>query len=74
MIRSFSLTPEIFVFKTVVVTKLLVSYILLSTSLMFAFKKVVVTKQLVSRIFLSTSTIFCQNFVYLCSIDLYELK
>ena len=74
MIRNFSLTPAIFVFKTVVVTKLLVSHILLSTSLIFVFKKVVVFKQVVSRIFLSTSPIFPQNFVYLCNIDLYELK
>ena len=45
-----------------------------STSLIFVFKTVVVTKPLVSGIFLSTSPIFSLNFVYLCCIDLCELK
>ena len=63
-----------FVFKTVVVTNLLVFGILLSTSLIFVFKRAVVTKPLVSGNFLSTSPVFfLLNFVYLCCIDFCEL-
>ena len=65
-----------FVFKnktTVVVTELLVPSILFSTSLFFVFKAVVVTKPLVSCIFSSPSP-FSPSFVYLCCIDLRELK
>ena len=58
-----------FVLKTVVVTKLLVSDILFSSLLVFQFKTVVVSKPLVSGIFLSASPIFSRNFVYLCCID-----
>ena len=51
-------TSLTFVFKTVVVTKLLVFGVLLSTSLIYVFKIVAVTKPLVTGIFLSTSPIF----------------
>ena len=67
-------TSLIFVFKTVVVAKPLVSGIVFSTSLIFVFKTVVVTKPLVSGIFLSTFQFFSLNFVYLCCIDLCKSK
>ena len=45
-----NLNFTIFLFKTVVITKLLVFGILFSTSLIFVFKKVVVTKPLISEL------------------------
>ena len=39
-----------------------------------ALRAIVVNKPPVSGIFLSTSPIFSSNFVYLCRIDLCELK
>ena len=50
------------------------SGILFSTSLIFVFKTAVVTKPLKSGILLSTSPIFSLNFVYVCCIDLCELR
>ena len=57
------LTLLIFVFKTVVVTKLVVSDILFSTSAIFVFKTVVVTKSLVSGIFYQNLEFFSLNCV-----------
>ena len=48
--------------------------ILFSTSLIFVLKTVAVTKPLPSGISSSTSPIFSLNFVFLCCIDLFELK
>ena len=68
-------TSLIFVLRKVVVTKLLVSGILFSTSLNFVFKTVVMTTPLVSGIFFyQPLQFFSLNFVYLCCINLCELK
>ena len=67
------LTSLVYIFKTVVVTKLLVSGILFSIFLNFVFKTAGVTKPFVSEILLPTSSIFFVNFVHLCCIDLCEL-
>ena len=67
-------TSLIFVLKTVIVTKLLVLGILLSTSLIFVLGTVAVTKPLASGIFYQHLQFFSLNFVYLCPIDLCELK
>ena len=72
MIRNLFSTSSIFVLRTVVVTKLLVSDILFST-LIFVFKTAVVTIPQMPGIFLSKSH-FSLNFVYQCGIGLYELK
>ena len=72
MIKNFIL--NFFVFKTVVVTKILVFNILFSTSLILLFKTVVVTKPPVSDIFFQHLQFFSLNFVYLYCIDLCELK
>ena len=69
MIRILFSTSLYFVFKTVVITKLLVLAILFSTSLIFVFKTVVVTKPLAPGIFYQP-LLFYLNFVYLCCIDL----
>ena len=66
-------TLLIFVFKTVVVAKLLVSGILFSTSLSFVFKTFVVTRPLVSGIFYQYFQFSSINFVYLCCVNLFEL-
>ena len=58
-------TLLIFVFKKVVVTKLLVFGILFSTSLIFVLRIVVVTKPLVSAIFYQHLQFFSLDFVYL---------
>ena len=72
MIRNLFSTSSIFVLRTVVVTKLLVSDILFST-LIFVFKTAVVTIPQMPGIFLSKSH-FSLNFVYQCGTGLYELK
>ena len=75
MIRNFILNfSKIFVSRTVVVAKPLVSGIPLSTSLIFVLKTILNTKPLVSGIFLSKSSFSSLNFVYLYCIDLWELK
>ena len=63
-----------FVFKTFVVTKLLVFAILFSISLIFVFETVVVTKPLISGIFYQHLQFSCLNCVYLCCIELCELN
>ena len=62
MIRNFVRNSNNFFIGKAVVTKLLVSGILSSKSLIFVFKTVAVTKSLVSGIFLSTSPIFFSRF------------
>ena len=68
MIRNFFSTPLNFVFKTVVVTKLLVFGILFSVSLIIVLKTVTVTRPLVSGISFSTCPIsyskFCLSVLY----------
>ena len=67
-------TSPVFVLRTVVVTKPLVSGILFSTSLISVLRAAAVTKQLKSGIFYQHLQFFSPNFVYLCCIDLCELK
>ena len=60
--------------RTLVVTKPLVSGILLSTCSIFVLRTVVVDTPLIPGILFLKSPIFYRNFVYLCCNDLSELK